>query len=286
MAVHLYAICWNEGAMIDYFLRHYEGIVDRFIIFDDGSTDGTVETLRRHPKVDLRRFERRVRNSLVLSMLAVYVEAWKQSRGQADWVIVTNIDEHLHHPDLPRYLDDCRRQGVTAIPALGYNMVASPFPESPMRLWEAVTRGAPNPFMSKLDIFNPDAVREINYGTGRHQAWPVGRVVFPARDEVMNLHYKHLGQSRVVKRHAALKAGLGSLDRRRGWGHHYGWSEREIAEIWQVLEQQAVDIANPGFEPWRQHDSPRWWRQPSRQRLRGFGWTQWRRWMALRAAIG
>ena len=286
MAVHLYAICWNEGAMIDFFLRHYEGIVDRFIVFDDGSTDGTAETLRAHPKVDLRRFERRVRSSLVLSMLAVYNEAWKESRWQADWVIVTNIDEHLHHPDMLQYLADCRRQGVTAIPALGYNMVAAAFPDTAMRLSDVVTRGAPNRHMSKLDIFDPDAVGEINYGTGRHQAWPTGRIVWPARDEVMNLHYKYLGRNRLANRHVALKAGLGSLDRRRGWGFHYGWNEAKLAEIWQIGERLGVDITQPGFEPWRHYDLPRWWREPPRERLRGFGWTQWRRWMALRAALG
>ncbi len=41
MVVHLYAISWNEGAMIDFFLRHYESIADRFIVFDDSSSDGT-----------------------------------------------------------------------------------------------------------------------------------------------------------------------------------------------------------------------------------------------------
>ena len=285
MAVHLYAICWNEGAMIDFFLRHYEGIVDRFIIFDDGSTDGTVETLRGHPKVDLRRFEQRVRNSLVLSMLAVYDEAWKESRGQADWVIVTNIDEHLHHPQMLRYLADCQRQGVTAIPALGYNMFSETVPHISVRLSDTVRRGVMHRFMSKLDIFNPDAIREINYGTGRHQAWPKGRVVFPARDEVMNLHYKYLGRERISNRHLALNAGLGSLDRRRGWGIHYSWSEAKLTDIWQIMAQRGVDVMRPDFEPSRHYDFPRWWRGSPKDRLRGFGWTQWRRWMALRAAL-
>jgi len=165
-------------------------------------------------------------------------------------------------------------------------MVAAAFPDPPMRLAQAVTRGVPNPYMSKLDVFNPDAVREINYGTGRHQAWPKGRVVWPARDEMMNLHYKHMGRSRVVDRHAALKAGLGSLDRRRGWGFHYDWSKAELAELWEDLEQRGVDVAEPGFEPWGHHLARRWWREPPKERLRGFGWTQWRRLMALRAALG
>ncbi|HEY2857242.1 MAG TPA: glycosyltransferase family 2 protein [Terracidiphilus sp.] len=285
MAVHLYAICWNEGVMITFFLRHYESFVDRFVIFDDGSTDGTVEILRAHPKVEVRRLKRRVRNSLVLSMLAVYQQAWKESRGKADWVIVTNIDEHLHHPAMPDYLADCRAQGVTAIPALGYNMVSETVPDDSLRLSETVTKGVLNHYMSKLDIFDPDAVREINYGAGRHQAWPQGRIVWPARDEVVNLHFKYVGRSRIKSRHVEMDAGMGSLDRRRGWGFHYR-PNAQFEERWDLFTQRAQDIARPGFEPSRDYNEQRWWREPPNERLRGFAWTQWRRWMALRSLLG
>jgi glycosyltransferase involved in cell wall biosynthesis len=286
MAVHLYAICWNEGVMMAFFLRHYESFVDRFVIFDDGSTDGTLEILRAHPKVELRRASRRVRNSLVLSMLAIYQQAWKESRGKADWVIITNIDEHLYHPSMLGYLADCRAQGVTAIPALGYNMISEAMPDASLRLSEAVTKGVINHHMSKLGIFNPDAVREVNYGAGRHQAWPRGRIVWPVRDEVMNLHFKYVGRSRIESRHVAMHAGLGSLDRRRGWGFHYRPSETPADEKWETFARRAQDVAQPGFEPWRDYDSRRWWREPPNERLRGFAWTQWRRWMALRSLLG
>jgi hypothetical protein len=286
MSVDLYAICWNEGVMMSFFLRHYERFVDRFVIFDDGSTDGTVEILRAHPRVELRRLKRRVRSSLVLSMLDVYQQAWKESRGKADWVIVTNIDEHLYHPSMLGYLADCRAQGVTAIPALGYNMISEAMPDASLRLSEAVTKGVINHHMSKLDIFNPDAVREINYGAGRHQAWPRGRIVWPTRDEVMNLHYKYIGRSRLKRRHAEMDAGMGRLDRRRRWGFHYRSNDAQFDEQWDTLAQRAHDITQPGFEPWRNYNERRWWRGPPNERLRGFAWTQWRRWMALCSMLG
>ena len=51
MRLHLYALCWNEGRMLPYFFRHYRSLVERFFIFDDGSTDGSLEFLRAQPDV-------------------------------------------------------------------------------------------------------------------------------------------------------------------------------------------------------------------------------------------
>ena len=38
--VHLYTICWDEADMLGFFFRHYDSWVDRYVIYDDGSTEG------------------------------------------------------------------------------------------------------------------------------------------------------------------------------------------------------------------------------------------------------
>jgi hypothetical protein len=91
--VHLYALSLNETAMLGFFFRHYDEIVDRYFIYDDGSTDGTLEMLRAHPKVECRRFERLVPDSFTLSAHHFHENVWKQSRGRSDWVFLTPIDE-------------------------------------------------------------------------------------------------------------------------------------------------------------------------------------------------
>jgi glycosyltransferase involved in cell wall biosynthesis len=58
MRVHLYAQCWNDEFMLPFFFRHYDSFVDRYVIFDDGSTDQTLSILSNHPRVDVRRFQR------------------------------------------------------------------------------------------------------------------------------------------------------------------------------------------------------------------------------------
>jgi len=66
MRVHVYTICWNESRVIDYFLRHYEPIAERIVVYDEDSTDDTREILTAHRNVELRRFVRCVRQRTVL----------------------------------------------------------------------------------------------------------------------------------------------------------------------------------------------------------------------------
>src|SRR5436305_14307053 len=101
--VHLYALCWNEIRILPFFLRHYRPFVDRFFVLDDGSTDGSRELLAQQSDVTLIDRSFRETDSFVSDACTFYNEAWKASRGSADWVVVCNVDEHLYHPSMSRY---------------------------------------------------------------------------------------------------------------------------------------------------------------------------------------
>src|SRR5258706_15238182 len=97
MQINLYTITWNEQRLLPFFLDHYGPWIDRFIVFDDRSDDGTTELLARHPKVDLRPFPPKG-ESFVRAALGIWENAWKESRGRADWGVITNINEFVFHP--------------------------------------------------------------------------------------------------------------------------------------------------------------------------------------------
>src|SRR4029079_18339767 len=65
--VHLYAQCWNDATMLPFFFRHYDSFVDKYIIFDDASEDGSLAMLLAHPNVEVRRFPWSDPESFVLS---------------------------------------------------------------------------------------------------------------------------------------------------------------------------------------------------------------------------
>jgi Glycosyl transferase family 2 len=259
--VHLYATCWNDAYQLGWFFRHYDPIVERYVIFDDGSTDGSVDLLRRHPKVDLRRFVRTHADSFVLSELDLFNHCWKESRGgyaerPADWTIVCSLDEHLVHENLPDYLASCATAGVTVIPALGFQMFTEDFPDADECLCDTRTLGVPDPYDCKLTLFSPTAVEEINYEEGGHIATPVGRVLAPQLDRLVLRHYQLLSVDRTLARFAELRTGLGPIDRKREWGAHYNQLRPELLNRWAEYRATAV---NTSTEPWKGYKTPEWW---------------------------
>lgn len=171
---------------------------------------------------------------------------WQASRGKADWVVVTDIDEHLFHPDMLGYLRRCQAEEVTAIRSLWYEMISDRFPDSDGRLIDEITQGCRSLGHSRLSIFNPNAVTATHFGPGRHQAWPEGHVVWPDSEEVLLLHYKQLGIDYVAKRSAELSEGMRTGDLERGWGSHYRWTPDEIAGNWQTMRERAVTVPGLG----------------------------------------
>ena len=260
MTVHLYTRCWNDAEMLPFFFRHYDAIVQRYIVFDDGSTDGSVEILSSHPKVELRPMPPYSDPaSRIASGLAMLENCWHESRGIADWVVVTDIDEHLHHRDLPSFLARCKTEGVTIVPALGYHMISEEFPSRDAVLCRSVTTGAVRPHHNKLNLLSPDDVRAANFAAGRHAAEPEGNIVAPSRDELLLLHYKYLDFERTYARHQQFQARQRAEDLARGWGYHYSWSREQLRNNWNQLSARLVDIAAPNFNPDQSHPRPRWW---------------------------
>ena len=241
MRIHLYANCWNELRILPYFMRHYEPFVDEFIILDDGSKDGSVEFLNAQPKVRLIKANRK-QGTYVEQSTKFFNEAWKESRFKADWIITCNVDEHVYHKNIVKYLQFCLQNGVTILSAQGYEMVSLEFPSSQGRLCDEVRLGAhtqrlsgPSSLLNKIMVFNPQAIQEVQFDLGRHTANPIGEVVYPYSVELKLLHYKFLGIDYAKQRYTELKSGLSSADKKQGVGSQYMWDTAKIKRNYESI---------------------------------------------------
>lgn len=91
-AVVLVSVIRNEAAILGDFLAHHRRIgVDRFVVLDNGSTDGTTERLAAEPDVDLHLVRRR--------FLPPFKQGWINRAiaeyGHDRWYAYADADEHL-----------------------------------------------------------------------------------------------------------------------------------------------------------------------------------------------
>lgn len=246
MVVHLYALNYNEIRLLPFFFQHYDPIVDHYFIHDDRSDDGSIEYLQARPNVTLEKFEHGP-ESYIEPARNFYNRAWKASRGVADWVIIVNIDEHIHHPRFLEKLAEFRRRKVTAVQCHGWEMVSQAFPESgPIE--ETVPNGVRWSVMDKIAVFDPNALDETRFSDGRHTATLRGQVNVARNDDFKLLHYKCLGLDYVRARYRELNARRGSLDVERGVGHQYAAPDDYLVGRQKRLESAARPVTLRGME--------------------------------------
>lgn len=192
LKIDVYSNVYNEAFMMPYFLRHYETFADRIFIWDDESTDGTLDILAKHPKVTVLPMEFHGSNDhyWVEKLFPQYEQI---SRGVADWVMIADADEFIYHPRLLEVLEQEKTKGTKLIQCWGYSMVADRLPTTTGQIYDEIKFGLHDKWMSKWSIFSPDIY--LRFHRGRH-----GR---PIRNRsgganraagIKLLHYRYIGE--------------------------------------------------------------------------------------------
>jgi hypothetical protein len=238
MRIELYFICWQESEILPLVIKHYQKFVDRTVMYDNHSTDNSRE-IADSMGCEVRLFgEPGQLNDQ--HYLDVKNHCWKGST--ADYVIVCDCDEILL-PGIPvnssplQYYKD---QGVTVLKTQGWQIISN---EMPVNDITEITNGWAFDNYSKSIVFDPQAIKEIQFNPGAHKIAPVGNVVY-SDDPLYLLHYRQLGGvDRLINRYRAYQGRRSNHNKRTGHGCHYGKPEHQIRSDWN----KEMAIAKPLF---------------------------------------
>lgn len=224
--IHLYTLCYNEERLIPYFYRHYSRFVDKITVFDNHSTDSSVDILKKYKKVDVCMYDTKdeINDQIWLDMKN---NCWKKSRGKFDFVIVCDIDELLYHPKINDLLCHIKNKNYTIVKPNGYHMISNKFPSCANNIYDEVKYGNRSEDFDKMILFDPNKIEEISYDYGCHEASPTGNIKMYKDDKDLKLlHFKDLSIDYLLKKYERNKKRLSEFNKKTKYSHHYALGEK------------------------------------------------------------
>lgn len=252
-SIEVHLLTYNEEEILPYTLRHYSQIASRIVIHDSFSTDRTREIAAQFG-VEIMDFDMGgVVNDQLMRDLKN--NCWKGTN--ADWVIVADADEFAYFPlgSVGRrtqfaasqdYLSLYERMGIAVARAQGWQMYSDTLPTREGQIYDELRYGAKDDlWYSKSVLFSPKHVREMRYGAGAHDCYPIlvsgcqcGNPPAPALPTHYLLHYKWIGPvERLVQRADAYRSRLSSLNVQKQWGNMKPGAQY-VADILQQIKPQ------------------------------------------------
>jgi hypothetical protein len=237
-SIEVYCICYNEEKILPYFLEHYSKFVDKITIYDNHSTDNSINIITEFMinnsfNIEIINYE--TNNTLNDGVyLQIKNNCWKNS--QHDYVIVCDIDEFLYFDNFESDID--------IITTVGYEMVGDINFNYSKPLIEEISEGVQNDSYSKTILFNPKIVKEINYQPGCHFCAPVGNISKHINndDNYKLLHYKNINLEYVIDKHQKYKERLSTYNKINGFGFHYNNTPYQIEEWYNTLMNDKIKV--------------------------------------------
>lgn len=243
MRVEVFTLCWNEMDVLPWCIDYWHKYADHVTVFDNGSTDGSTWFLSKFEWINVVPFDSGGFNDT--ENQRIKNECWKNS--DADYVVVCDMDECLLASDITATLQRMKEQGATICLPQWYELQAEERPkyEEGRMLHETSPMCRHFQGASKAIIFDPKAIKEMNYTPGAHRCNPEGRVKWYDGTDIFALHINHnMSLEYKLARYRELNARLSEENRIKKYGIHYAFSEEILRKAWQEDSRNAINLNN------------------------------------------
>lgn len=250
-------ICWitlckNEMDILPFVRKYWERISADVIVYDNGSTDGSLVYLSSIPYVTIRHFDSDGHNDIIHKN--VKEQAYLEYKNDYDIIIITDMDEVVF------FFDDFKDVSRAFIDG-GYNILMTPiislcedfkppFSEDKYlhQLCHKFYRQRMNHMkgfddFSKLSIFNTKVTDKIEMSVGQHFVKTLPDMKIMLSNNGFNLHIdKGFGLDYKYKVRQRMYANLSDTNKRYGMAIEYADSYEKLEREYKNNQENSFDI--------------------------------------------
>lgn len=249
-------ICWitlckNEMDILPFVRKYWERISADVIVYDNGSTDGSLEYLSNIPYVTIRHFDSNGHNDIIHKN--VKEQAYLEYKNDYDIIIITDMDEVF-------FFDDFKPVSEAFIDG-GYNVLMTPiislcedfkppFSEDKYlhQLCHKFYRQRMNHMkgfddFSKLSIFNTKVTDKVEMSVGQHYVKTLPDMTIMLSNNGFNLHVdKGFGLDYKYKVRQRMYANLSDTNKRYGMAIEYADSYEKLEREYKNNQKNSFNI--------------------------------------------
>lgn len=245
----LITLCYNEIKILPFAINYWKRFANHAIVYDNGSTDGSVEFLQQYNDfAELKYFRYKENNKINDKELSDFKNnVWKEYKDKYDWVIVCDVDELLYIKDVEYFLNYIFTNNIAMVKPCGYQLISTyfPKPDIPCLLHNEVKYGVRDKMFDKCVMFNTHKVKEINYNYGSHKCYPeiIDGTVYQKND-IFLFHAKWLTYQYVNEKHNSIQNKLSDFNIKNGLGIEYLDKNEERRQIFMNMIDKCEFISD------------------------------------------
>ena len=251
-----YKICWitlckNEIDIIPFCVDYWKRIADKVVVYDNGSTDGSIEELSKHQFIDVRHFVSEGQNELIQK--TIKENAYLEFKNDYDVVIITDMDEVFYFNDLEPLLGEMIDGGYNCMITPIYSLCedSKPLYEQGKYLHQLCHKFYKQKMnhmkdfedVSKISIFNTRVTDKIEMSVGQHyvKTYPTMQIIY--EDTGFNLHIdKGFGVQYKYEVRQKMNKNLSDFNKRYNMCIEYADSYDKLKQEYEDNQKKSFNI--------------------------------------------
>ena len=245
---------YNESTMIPYVMRYLERMgFDKLIVYDNQSTDNTVELLKKYSFVEVRTLDTGGSKSNQ-KIMEVKNSVWKEfSKEENAWMFVSDFDEVIYYDGiLKEYLKAMGDEGYNYLNQDMVQTICEHFPDKDKLVHESCDGGVfwGNTHIGgcKMTLFKLSDFISITYTPGSHMVKINTKENVHLKSlnnkEIKSFHLKYIDKDYCLERKHLAKKRRGPEDIRRGFGVQYERPDSEFLNEWDKMIKASINIVD------------------------------------------